>query len=49
MPCAARFVLLQRYWQRMPEDGPDPPLEPGPVDDLVYDCAQQSASDAEDE
>lgn len=42
-------MLLQLYWQRMPDDGPDPLPDPGPVEDMVYDYAPESPSDAEDE
>jgi hypothetical protein len=45
----ATCVFLQMYWQRMPDEGPDLPPGSAPVEDLVYDQAPESFSDAEDE
>lgn len=42
-------VFLQLYWQRMPDEGPELPPEPAQVEDLVYDEAPESVSDAEDQ
>ena len=42
-------VFLQLYWQRMPDEGPELPLEPAPVEELVYDEAPERLSDAEDQ
>lgn len=33
----------------MPDEGPDPPLEPGSEEDVVYAGAPDSVSDAEDQ
>uniref|UniRef100_A0A383VXQ0 Uncharacterized protein n=1 Tax=Tetradesmus obliquus TaxID=3088 RepID=A0A383VXQ0_TETOB len=38
-----------QHWQRMPDEGPDLPLEPAPVEELVYDEAPERLSDAEDQ
>jgi uncharacterized coiled-coil protein SlyX len=40
---------IEMYWQRMPDEGPDLPPGSAPVEDLVYDQAPESFSDAEDE
>lgn len=42
-------MFLQLYWQRMPDEGPELPLEPAPVKELVYDEAPERLSDAEDQ
>jgi len=40
---------IEMYWQRMPDEGPDLPPGSAPVEDLVYEQAPESFSDAGDE
>lgn len=37
------------FWQRMPDEGPDPPPDPALVHDIVYEHAPESFSDDGDE
>jgi hypothetical protein len=36
------------YWQRLPDEGPDPPPDSAPVEDFIYEHAPESLSDEED-
>jgi hypothetical protein len=44
----AYCMFLQMFWQTMPNEDLEVPLEPAPVEDLIYDQAPECPSDQED-